>query len=251
MSRYPARPVVPGHVEPVPRRIRAVAAGTTVLDTCAARYLWEDPRYPHYLIPLGDLAEGALIDEGVVLDRPGGPARRHGLAAGGDLRPAAAHVFTGEAPAAVAGTVRFEWDALDAWYEEGEEVHVHPRDPYTRVDALRSDRLVRVELDGVVLAESAAPVLLFETGLPTRCYLDRWAVRFEHLEPTATVTACPYKGTTTQWWSAVVGGVRHEDVAWSYGFPTREAAPLAGLVAFDDDRVEVHLDGRSYRLRPA
>ena len=81
----------------------------------------------------------------------------------------------------VAGTVRFDWAALDAWYEEDEQVFVHPRNPYTRVDALRSTRRVRVELDGVVLAESPAPVMVFETGLPTRYYLSRTEVDFERL----------------------------------------------------------------------
>ena len=50
---------------------------------------------------------------------------------------------------------RFDWDALDAWYEEDEQVFVHPRNPYIRVDALRSHPHVRVELDGVTLAETA------------------------------------------------------------------------------------------------
>lgn len=234
MADHPARPVEIGHVEPVPRRIRAVAGNVTVLDTVTARYLWEHPRYPQYLIPLEDVAPGALLDEGVTVDRPGGPARRHTLTAGGVVRPGAAHVFEG-------GATRFDWAALDAWFEEEEQVFVHPRDPYTRVDALRSSRQVRVELDGVVLAESTAPVLLFETGLPTRCYLDHSAVRWAHLRPSATVTACPYKGTTSRWWSAAVGGAVLPDVAWSYDHPTREALPIAGLVAFDDDRVDITL----------
>ena len=95
----------------------------------------------------------------------------------------------------LSGTVRFEWAALDAWFEEDEQVFVHPRNPYVRVDALRSTRSVRVELDGVVLAESSSPVMVFETGLPTRYYLNRTEVDFAHLIPTDTVTACPYKGT--------------------------------------------------------
>jgi uncharacterized protein (DUF427 family) len=94
-------------------------------------------------------------------------------------------------------TARFDWAALDAWYEEDEQVFVHPRNPYVRVDALRSHRAVRVELDGVVLAESACPVMVFETGLPTRFYFDRSDVHFEHLQHTEAETACPYKGVTS------------------------------------------------------
>jgi uncharacterized protein (DUF427 family) len=116
---------------------------------------------------------------------------------------------------------------------------VHPRNPYSRVDALRSTRPVRVELDGVLLAESAAPVLLFETGLPTRYYLDRTAVNFGALERTGTVTACPYKGRTNR----LLGGL-HADLAWSYAFPTAGLSAIAGLVAFYNEKVDSTLDGR-------
>ena len=105
-------------------------------------------------------------------------------------------IYGADALAGVAGTARFDWAALDAWYEGDEQVFVHPRNPYVRVDALRSDRHVRIELDGVVLAESTSPVLVFETGLPTRYYIDRTDVRLEHLQHTPTETACPYKGLT-------------------------------------------------------
>jgi uncharacterized protein (DUF427 family) len=94
-----------------------------------------------------------------------------------------------------------------------------------------------------VLAESPAPVMLFETGLPTRYYVDRTAVRFAHLEPSATVTACPYKGRTSAYWSARVDGRLHEDLAWSYDFPTGSLQAIAGLVAFYNERVDVVLDG--------
>ena len=135
-----------------------------------------------------------------------------------------------------------DWDALDAWFEEDEEVFVHPRSPYSRVDALRSTRRVRIALGGVDLAESSSPVMVFETGLPTRYYLNRTEVHFEHLVPTDTVTSCPYKGTTTGYWSVVIDGVVHADLAWSYDFPTRQLLPIAGLVAFYDEKVDVYVD---------
>ena len=127
--------------------------------------------------------------------------------------------------------MRFDWEAIDAWFEEDEEVFVHPRNPYTRVDALRSTRTVRVELDGVVLAESTSPVMVFETGLPTRYYVNRTDVRWEHLVATETVTSCPYKGRTTGYWSITIGDTVYEDLAWAYDFPTRQLLPIAGLVA--------------------
>ena len=170
-----------------------------MLDTTAARYVWESPKYPQYYVPLEDVDEDVLVDEGHARHRQHGNARRIGLRAGGQERPNAGWVYdSGE----LAGTVRLLWAAVDAWFEEDEQVFVHPRSPYTRVDALRSTRRVRVELEGVVLAESAATVMVFETGLPTRYYFDRTSVDYAHLVPTDTVTACPYKGVTSAYWSA-------------------------------------------------
>src|SRR3954452_8214956 len=133
-------------MEPAPRRVRAVLGGVVGLDTTRARDLWEWPHYPQYYIPVDDVAPGVLVDgnDEVRFDR--GPARRMDLRAGQVLRPSAALLYTGEP---LAGLVRFEWDALDAWFEEDEEVFVHPRDPYSRVDALRFTRHVRIEVDGV------------------------------------------------------------------------------------------------------
>ena len=93
-----------------------------------------------------------------------------------------------------AGTARFGWVALDAWYVEDEQVLVHPRNPFVRVDALHSHRYLRASLDGVTLAERTAPVLVFETGLPAPYYFDRTGVVFQHLVHSDTRTACPYKG---------------------------------------------------------
>jgi uncharacterized protein (DUF427 family) len=238
---YPQAITPVGHVEPVPRRVRAVLGGETVLDTTTARYVWESPFYPQFYVPLADVAPGVLVDEDVQKRRKLGRVRQYGLAAGGQTRPGAAWAPTaGE----LEGTVRFDWAALDAWFEEDEQVFVHPRNPYTRVDALRSSRTVRVELDGVLLAESSSQVLVFETGLPTRYYLPRTALRLPALEPSDTVTECPYKGRTSAYWSVRIGDALHRDLAWSYDFPTRQLLPIAGLVAFYDEKVDTFLDGR-------
>jgi uncharacterized protein (DUF427 family) len=185
--------------EPCPRRIRGVLAGETVVDTLRALYVWDHDSYPAYCFPADDV-------------RVEGRGTEHG--------------------------VRVEWDALDAWYEEDEQVFVHPRDPYVRVDALRSHRHVRVAHEGVLLAETRTPVLVFETGLRTRYYVDRFDVVWSALTPSATVTSCPYKGTTSGYWA--VGG---QDVAWSYDFPTAPLLPVAGLVAFYDEDLDVTVDG--------
>ncbi len=250
MSDHPETIVAVNHIAPVPRRVRALLAGAVVLDTTRALYVWETPNYPQYYIPLADVNADVLVDEKHSEHLRRGPARRHGLRVGEISRPGAAHVYEDGALQGLPGTVRFEWAALDAWFEEDEEVFVHPRSPYTRVDALRSTRPVRVELDGVVLAESPCPVMVFETGLPTRYYLDRTAVDFEHLIATETVTSCPYKGTTSRYWSAAVGDRVHPDLAWAYDFPTRELLPIAGLIAFYNEKVDLTVGGR--RLdRPA
>jgi uncharacterized protein (DUF427 family) len=138
--------------------------------------------------------------------------------------------------------VRPRWSSMDEWLEEDEPVYVHPRDPYKRIDILHSSRHVRIEVDGVTVAESNKPTLLFETGLPTRYYLPVTDVRTDLLRPTETVTRCPYKGTAS-WWTLAVGGNEHEDVVWMYRLPTSESHRIGGMLAFYDERVDVYVDG--------
>jgi uncharacterized protein (DUF427 family) len=219
-SHYPHSPVPAGHVEPAPRRLRGVLDGEVIFDTQRALYLWEHPHYPQYYLPVEEI-------DPAVLERLGD----------------AAQVFGVDAEDRPPGTVRIEWKALDAWYEEDEKVFVHPRSPFARVDALRSSRQVRIELEGVVLAAGSSLVMLFETGLPPRRYLDRTALDFSHLVPSDKVTSCPYKGTTSQYWSVRIGDELRPDLAWSYEFPTVELAKIAGLVAFFDEKVDTFVDG--------
>ena len=243
MTGYPPSAGVTNQLAPVPRRIRAYVGGRVILDTTAAVYVWEWPKYPQYYIPLADIDSSVLVDEHYDQKLSRGTARRHGLRVGDIERPAALRVYGAGAMAGLDGMVRVEWGAVDAWFEEDEQVFVHPRDPYTRVDALRSTRHVRVELDGSVLAESASPVLVFETGLPTRFYLDRTDVDFAHLEKSDTVSECPYKGTTGGYWTARIGDRVHKDLAWTYQFPTRQLQPIAGLIAFYNEKVDTIVDG--------
>jgi uncharacterized protein (DUF427 family) len=184
-----------------------------------------------------------LVDERHPQRFSRGTARRHGIRIGDVLRPAAARVYGDDAIPGLPGMARFEWDALDAWFEEDEQVFVHPRNTYTRVDAIRSTRTVRVELDGVVLAESCSPVMVFETGLPTGYYLNRSEVNFDHLIPTQMRTACPYQGTTSGYWSIRICDGVHADLAWAYDFPTRQLQPIAGMIAFYNERVDIYLGG--------
>jgi uncharacterized protein (DUF427 family) len=244
MTDHPRIIVPVNHVEPVPRRIRAVLSGEVVVDTTRAMYVWEWPRYPQYYIPVADVAAGLLVDEGHTGRSRQGLTRTHGLRDGDHIREGAARVVSEPSIEALAGTVRLDWAALDGWFEEDEQVFVHPRDPYVRVDALRSTRRVRVELDGILLAESRSPVMVFETGLPTRYYVNRTELHLEHLVPSSTVTACPYKGTTSGYWSVRTGDALHPDLAWTYDFPTRQLLPIAGLVSFYNEKVDISIDGR-------
>jgi uncharacterized protein (DUF427 family) len=240
---YPATIVQADHIEPVPRRIRATLGGRTVLDTTRALYVWEWPGYPQFYIPLADVEPGVLVDENHPQRLKRGTARVHGLKSGDVERQAAARVYGDDATQGLTDHVRFEWDSLDAWFEEDEEVFVHPRSPYTRVDALRSTRHVRVALDGVTLAETTSPVLLFETGLPTRYYINRTDVDFTHLAASDTVTACPYKGRTTGYWSVRTADGLHQDLAWSYDFPTASLTSITGLIAFYNEKLDIFVDG--------
>ncbi|MGW2552613.1 DUF427 domain-containing protein [Streptomyces sp. NPDC001635] len=240
---YPGLIVPVGHVEPVPRRIRAQVGSRWVFDTHRALYVWEWPGYPQYSIPLRDMAEGVLTDDGRAGRLGPGPARRHSLRVGSEVREGAAWVWGEGAPEPLIGTARFRWDAIDAWFEEDEQVFVHPRSPYTRVDALRSSSGVRVEVDGTVIADAPSSVKLFETGLPTRYYVERAFVDWTLLRSSATVTACPYKGRTSGYWSFVSGAVSRDDLAWAYDFPTVSCSAIAGMVAFYNEHVDLYVDG--------
>lgn len=243
MIQYPDVFVPPGGVTPAPRRIRGLLGDRSVLDTTTALYVWEFPPYPQYYIPMADVDRALLTDEGRTQQTPRGTAAIHGLRAGDVHRPGAVRVHGEDAPEQLRHTAWFDWEALDAWFEEDERVFVHPRNPYARVDAVRSTRRVRVELDGVVLAESSSPVMVFETGLPPRYYLNRTDVRYEHLVEADTVTSCPYKGTTSQYWGVRVGDQVHPNLAWAYDFPTAPLVAIAGLVAFFNEKLDIFLDG--------
>jgi len=240
---YPAVLTPVNHVEPVPRRLRATLGHATVFDTTHALYVWEWPNYPQYYVPVSDVDSAVLVAEGQTEESPRGPVELYALRVGDICRRRAARFLPLSPDPRLHNTVRFEWTALDAWYEEDEQVFVHPRNPYSRVDALRSTRPVRVELEGTLLGQSSSPVMVFETGLPTRYYLPPTEIDFTHLMASATVTACPYKGTTSGYWSVQIGPDLHDDLAWSYDFPTRELLPIAGLVAFYNEYVDIWVDG--------
>jgi uncharacterized protein (DUF427 family) len=214
-------------IEQGAKRVRAYLGGRLVADTTRPSLVWEIPYYPTYYIPVADI-RAELVDE-----RSGEDATTYTVKVDGAKAEGAAR-----RRADLPELVRIDWDAMDSWFEEDEEVFVHPRDPHTRVDVLASSRHVRVEVDGVTVAESSSPRMLFETGLPVRYYLPKTHVRMDLLEPADTVTRCPYKGDARYW--SVLG---HKDLAWSYPAPLPESQNVAGLVCFYDEKVEVFVDG--------
>ena len=251
--------------EPTGKRIRALLGDRTVLDSTSAMLVWEPRRVvPSYAVPAGDVRAELAPAAGRPLPGAQGSGRgcRICPAARCSTRPSRSRCTrptgrsrtwprTGEhRPAAgflpadpdLAGYVVLDFAAFDTWYEEDQVNVAHPRDPFHRIDVLRSSRLVRLELDGELLAESSRPALPFETMLPTRYYLPREDIR-AGLTPTSTRTYCAYKGQAS-YWSAAAAGRELADIAWAYQDPLHEAAPVRGMVAFFTERVDAVLDGR-------
>jgi uncharacterized protein (DUF427 family) len=230
-------------VERGAKRVRAYLGGAVVVDSIAPLLVWEIPYYPTYYFREDDVQAELVADGGANLHSPSrGDAKTLTVLAGGSRADGAAARYEDSPIAELRGMVRFQWDAMEAWFEEDEQVYTHPRDPYTRVDILASSRRVRVFFDDLVLADSTSPRLLFETGLPTRYYLPRTHVRMDLLERSPTVTHCPYKGRA-ETWSVRVGETLHEDLAWSYPAPLPESQKVAGLIAFYDEKLDIEVDG--------
>jgi uncharacterized protein (DUF427 family) len=225
------------------KRVRVYFGGVAIADTTRPLLVWEKPQYPAYYIPVEDVRTDLLAEDGEVRHSPSrGDAHVLTVKVGGQEAAGAALRYDESPLDGVAGHVRFDWNAMGGWFEEDEEIFTHPRDPYTRVDVLASSRHVRIELDGVTIAESGSARLLFETGLPVRFYLPKPHVRMDLLEPTSTETHCPYKGQA-EYWSVRVGDTLHKDLAWSYRSPFAESQKVAGLISFYDTKVDIFVDG--------
>jgi uncharacterized protein (DUF427 family) len=200
------------------------------------------PLLPDLLLPVQDVRADLLVPSATVTHSPGrGDAQHFIIKAGGRNAEDAALRYVDSPITELRHLIRLDWDAMDGWSEEDEEVYTHPRDPYTRVDILATSRRVRIELDRVVLAESTNARVLFETGLPPRWYLPKPDLRMDLLVPTGTATHCPYKGQA-QYWSIRLGDRVVEDLAWSYRTALPESQKIVGLVAFYNERVDLFID---------
>jgi uncharacterized protein (DUF427 family) len=244
MSTTPASPARGRvRVEQGAKRVRAYLGGELVADTTRPLLVWERPQYPTYYFPAADVRSELLHADGGVSHSPSrGDGESLTLRTGAREARAAAVRYEDSPLEQLRGTIRLEWGAMDAWFEEDEEVFTHARDPHTRVDILASSRHVRVEVAGEPVAESTSPRLLFETGLPVRFYLPKTHVRMDRLERGELVTHCPYKGSAESY-SVRAGGRLHENLAWSYPTPLPESQKIAGLLAFYNEKVDLFVDG--------
>jgi uncharacterized protein (DUF427 family) len=199
----PAVPAGVVYVEPHPRRVQALKDGRTVIDT-----------------------EHALL-----VHRPDRPLSFAFPAAEADGLPS-------EPVAEAPGYVQVPWNAVDTWIEEGRTLMHYPPNPYHRVDCRPTTRHLRVAVAGATLVDTDDTVIVFETALEPRLYVDPSHVRTDLLRQSNTSSYCNYKGPAT-YWSAVVGGTTVDDVAWSYPEPLPESSPIKGFFSFDAARAEV------------
>ncbi|MFV8048549.1 DUF427 domain-containing protein [Mycobacterium sp. 48b] len=235
--------------QPTAKRIRICLGGEPVADTGAAVLIWEPRRVvPTYAVPrsaltaqlvpaggdVGDDEIPGFLDPSVPFTAHTCPGTAFDVIAGDETGAAAA--YQPDDPE-LAGYVILDFATFE-WREEDEPIVAHPHDPFHRIDIRRSRRRIRIELDGKVLAESASPMLLFETGLPTRHYLPREDVTAV-LDVSDTVTYCAYKGRATYY--SLPGGPA--DLAWSYHEPLIDAVQVRDHICFFDERVDVFVDG--------
>ena len=228
------------HVEKSPRRVRVKFGGTFVVDSRRVYLVREPMRIPLYFFPKDDVRMECLVPANRTGHHPRlGATAYWTLRVGGKAAENGAWSYPKPLQefSSLRDCLAFEWDAMDAWYEEDEEVFVHARDPYKRVDVLKSTRHVRVVVGGETVAETHRPSLLFETGMPVRYYIPQEDVRMDLLEPTDTEWRCPYKGIAG-YWSVKAGGSICRDVAWSYSDPIPECAKIKDLLCFFNEKVD-------------
>jgi uncharacterized protein (DUF427 family) len=239
------RPAGDGIVfEPTPRRVRVLLGGVTVADSRAVRLMLENRRLAVYYFPLKDVRLDLFVPTTYTSNHPGkGQATFFSVKVGERVAEKAAWRYLEPERADLKEYVAFYWDKMDAWFEEDDEVFVHPRDPYHRVDVLNSSRHVKIVVGDEVVAESTRPRLLFETGLPTRYYIPKIDVRLDLLKPSSTTTRCPYKGKAA-YWSVTVNGKEFTDIVWGYPAPIPECPKIENLLCFYDEKVDaVYVDG--------
>ena len=239
----------PGYVVfvmPSPKRLRIEVGNITVADTIEGLVLYESDHLPVYYFPIKDVQQSFLMPSVTRTESPfKGVATHYSLNTGitlvEDVGWRYLEPIAGCPP--IAEYMAFYWNKVNHWYEEDEEVFVHARDPFRRVDCLPSSRRVQVLVDGEMVADSRRGIFLFETGMPTRQYLPIADTRLDMLSPSRYISRCPYKGIAS-YYHLTVSGKRHENLVWYYPDPVHEAVRIKGLVCFYHEFVErVLVDG--------
>jgi uncharacterized protein (DUF427 family) len=258
LGRSPAgefnfEPPAPGtalYLEPTPKRIRVEVGGEVIADSRRAMLLHESGHQPIYYFPPEDVRDEFLEPSDRHTRCPKkGEASYFTIRAGGEVVEAGAWYYPDplpDAPSLLKDAIAFYFDRMGRWLEEGEEIGVHPRDPYHRIDVLATDRQISVSLDGELLAETSRALGLFESNLPARWYIPREDV-VAGLEPSDTVTRCPYKGAASYY---SVAGADGKDLVWCYDEPLAEVGRIKGMLCFFNERVDIELDGE-LQERPA
>ena len=239
----------PGYVVftmPSPKRLRIKVGDLFVADTTEALVLQESDHLPVYYFPIRDVDESFLMPSTTKTECPyKGTASHYSLNTGVTLVQDAGWRYLepiqGCPP--IADYMGFYWSKMDHWYEEEEEIFVHARDPFRRVDCLPSSRRVEVFVGGEKVADSKKGVFLFETGHPTRYYLPISDTRLELLSPSRYISRCPYKGISS-FYHLTLNGKRYENLIWYYPDPVHEALRIKGLVSFYNEFVDrILVDG--------
>lgn len=233
------------YMEPTPKRVRVELAGETVADSRNATIVQESGHQPVYYFPPEDVRSELLEPSDRRTRCPKkGEASYHSVRVGDRLVENGAWYYPDpiESAAPISGLIAFYWNRMDRWFEEDEEIFVHPRDPYHRIDVLHTTRHVRVLLDDEPLADSRRAVALFESNLPPRWYLPREDVLAD-LVPSETLTRCGYKGEASYHSIRLPRGEIVRDLAWFYPEPLDEALRIKDLLCFFNERADVELDG--------
>jgi uncharacterized protein (DUF427 family) len=230
------------YLEPTPKRLRVEVGGVTIADSRRAMMLHEGGQQPIYYFPPEDVRADVLEGSDRQTHCPKkGDASYYTIRAGGEMVKDGAWYYPDPLPGAppIGGLIAFYFNRMGRWLEEGEEIGVHPRDPYHRIDVRATDRHIKISLAGAVLAETDRALALFESNLPTRWYMPIDDVRAE-LEPSDTVTRCPYKGTASYYSVKLEDG---KDLVWYYEQPLDEVGRIKGLACFFNEKVDIELDG--------
>lgn len=231
---------------PTGSRIRAYFGGKLLADSREALLVRESAFKMHYAFPEADVRMSFLqkIEKEMESPSKGRILFYHIDDGNGSRAEKAAHAYPDlkEERPDLRGYIFFNWNAMDRWLEEEEELIGHPRDPFTRIDVRKSSRRVKVKFNETVIADTKNPWILMETGLPIRYYIPEEEINWEYLVPIEKSTICPYKGRS-KYWTVRVGNEEASESAWAYPEPLQDAERVQGSVCFAQEKLSVYVDG--------